>query len=120
MTVAVVQSDDGVPSGLILLVGPPASGKSSFARAWVEHGQMDPDGVDSGVLRYAAAARHTASAHLFDEGVTVVVDVPGEVGLPSPFPIRVQPAPQLHHQRPLLDHDRRALVTFCAHSCPLG
>src|SRR3954465_9565412 len=42
-----VQSDDRVPSGLILLVGPPASGKSSFARAWIAHGQLDPDGVVS-------------------------------------------------------------------------
>lgn len=47
MAAAVVQSDDRVPSGLILLVGPPASGKSSFARAWIEHRQLDPDGVAS-------------------------------------------------------------------------
>jgi predicted kinase len=47
MTEAVVQSDDGVPNGLILLVGPPASGKSSFARAWIERGQLDRDGVVS-------------------------------------------------------------------------
>jgi predicted kinase len=172
MAAAAVQSDDRVPSGLILLVGPPASGKSSFARAWIAHGQLDPDGVVScdsirnelfgnrvdasddpvvfdemdkrvatrleaalavvvdatnvlpharlrmiawarqysrpvtalrflvaaevlvhrnaerlghahvpvdDVLRYAtAAARHTAPARLFDEGITVVVDVPGE------------------------------------------
>jgi predicted kinase len=36
-----------VPSGLILLVGPPAAGKSSFARAWVSRGQIDADGVVS-------------------------------------------------------------------------
>ncbi|MEV6851030.1 ATP-binding protein [Actinoplanes sp. NPDC051411] len=36
-----------MPVGLILLVGPPASGKSSFARAWVEHGQLDAAGVVS-------------------------------------------------------------------------
>jgi predicted kinase len=172
MTDAVVQSDDEVPNGLILLVGPPASGKSSFARAWIERGRLDPDGVVScdtirnklfgsrvdvnddpvvfdemdrrvaarleaglavvvdatnvmphartrmiawarqhggpvtalrfrvaveilvhrnserlgharvpldDVLRYAtAAARHTDRAQLFDEGITVVVDVPGE------------------------------------------
>ena len=40
--------DDGrVPAGLILLIGPPASGKSTFARAWVEGGQLDADGVVS-------------------------------------------------------------------------
>jgi len=37
----------GVPVGLILLVGPPASGKSSFARAWVEYGEIDAGGVVS-------------------------------------------------------------------------
>lgn len=47
MTDAVIPGDDGVPNGLILLVGPPASGKSSFARAWIESGQLDPDGVVS-------------------------------------------------------------------------
>ncbi|MEV6927272.1 ATP-binding protein [Dactylosporangium sp. NPDC051485] len=40
----VVQSDGGVPNGLIVLIGPPASGKSSFTRAWIERGQLDPDG----------------------------------------------------------------------------
>jgi predicted kinase len=53
MTDAVVQSDGGVPTGLILLVGPPASGKSSFARAWIERGRLDPDGVVScDTIRY--------------------------------------------------------------------
>ena len=47
MTDAVVRCDDGVPNGLILLVGPPASGKSSFARAWIERGQLDRDSVVS-------------------------------------------------------------------------
>lgn len=36
-----------VANGLILLVGPPASGKSSFARAWIEHGRLDAGGVVS-------------------------------------------------------------------------
>jgi predicted kinase len=36
-----------VPVGLVLLVGPPAAGKSSFARAWIEHGEIDADGVVS-------------------------------------------------------------------------
>jgi predicted kinase len=36
-----------LPAGLILLVGPPASGKSSFARAWVRCGRLDADGVVS-------------------------------------------------------------------------
>jgi predicted kinase len=178
MTDVVVQSGDGVPNGLILLVGPPASGKSSFARAWVERGRLDRDGVVSGdsirsellgsrvdvgddpvvfdemdrrvaarlksalpvvvdatnvmphartrmiswarqydrpvaalrfrvatelltrrnserlghahvppndVLRYAAiAALHTDRAQLFDEGISVVVDVPGEAEGLSP------------------------------------
>lgn len=44
MTDAVVQRDNGVPNGLILLVGPPASGISSFTRAWIECGRLDPDG----------------------------------------------------------------------------
>ena len=35
---------DGVPNGLILLIGPPASGKSSFTRAWIGRGRLDPDG----------------------------------------------------------------------------
>jgi predicted kinase len=37
----------GLPSGLVLLVGPPAAGKSAFARAWVASGQIDVDGVVS-------------------------------------------------------------------------
>ena len=40
-------SDNDVPNGLILLLGPPASGKSSFARAWIERGALDPDGLVS-------------------------------------------------------------------------
>lgn len=36
-----------MPVGLILLVGPPAAGKSSFARAWVQRGEIDADGVVS-------------------------------------------------------------------------
>ncbi|MGN9765401.1 AAA family ATPase [Micromonospora sp. SD12] len=178
MTDAVGRDNDGVPNGLILLVGPPASGKSSFARAWIERGQLDRDGVVScdsirselvgnrvdvsddpvvfdemdrrvaarleaalpvvvdatnvipdarirmifwarrygrpvtalrfrvaaeilvhrnaerpgharvpldDVLRYAAvAALHTDRARLLDEGITVVVDVPGEAEGMSP------------------------------------
>jgi protein phosphatase len=37
----------GVPAGLILLIGPPAAGKSSFAQAWVLRGRLDPAGVVS-------------------------------------------------------------------------
>ncbi|MEV4465735.1 ATP-binding protein [Micromonospora echinofusca] len=178
MTDAVGRGSEGVPNGLILLVGPPASGKSSFARAWIERGQLDRDGVVScdsirselvgnrvdvsddpvvfdemdrrvaarlraalpvvvdatnvipdarfrmifwarrygrpvtalrfrvaaeilvhrnaerlgharvpldDVLRYATvAALHTDRAQLFDEGITVVVDVPGEAEGMSP------------------------------------
>jgi predicted kinase len=47
MADAGMQSGNDVPNGLILLVGPPASGKSSFARAWIECGRLDPDGVVS-------------------------------------------------------------------------
>jgi predicted kinase len=36
-----------VPIGLILLVGPPAAGKSTFAAALIAGGQLDPDGVVS-------------------------------------------------------------------------
>lgn len=43
----IMDDNDHVPNGLILLVGPPAAGKSSFARAWVERGTLDPDGVVS-------------------------------------------------------------------------
>ena len=47
MADASIPNDDSVPNGLVLLVGPPASGKSSFARAWIECGRLDPDGVVS-------------------------------------------------------------------------
>jgi predicted kinase len=36
-----------VPVGLVLLVGPPAAGKSSFARELVRLGRIDPAGVVS-------------------------------------------------------------------------
>ncbi|MEV0566439.1 ATP-binding protein [Dactylosporangium sp. NPDC050588] len=36
-----------VPVGLILLVGPPAAGKTTFAQAWVCGGRIDADGVVS-------------------------------------------------------------------------
>lgn len=36
-----------MPVGLILLVGPPAAGKTTFARAWVEGGSLDGAGVVS-------------------------------------------------------------------------
>ncbi|MFY1594773.1 AAA family ATPase [Micromonospora sp. WMMD737] len=36
-----------LPVGLVLLVGPPAAGKSAFARAWVDSGRIDADGVVS-------------------------------------------------------------------------
>ncbi|MFF5897029.1 AAA family ATPase [Streptomyces argenteolus] len=36
-----------VPAGLVLLVGPPASGKTSFVRALIAHGQIDEDAVVS-------------------------------------------------------------------------
>ncbi|WP_426502826.1 AAA family ATPase [Dactylosporangium sp. McL0621] len=53
MADAGVSGDDGVPSGLVLLVGPPASGKSSFVRTWVEDGRLDAAGVVScDAIRY--------------------------------------------------------------------
>jgi predicted kinase len=78
-----------VPAGLILLVGPPASGKSSFARAWVRGGRIDPDGVVSAdairVEFFGAAIRVEDDPAVFDEvdsrvaarlaaGLAVVVD----------------------------------------------
>jgi len=36
-----------VAAGLVLLVGPPASGKTSFVRALIAHGQIDEDAVVS-------------------------------------------------------------------------
>jgi predicted kinase len=39
--------DVAVPAGLILLVGPPAAGKSTFARVWVDRGRLDAEGVVS-------------------------------------------------------------------------
>ncbi|MFF3391343.1 AAA family ATPase [Streptomyces sp. NPDC002669] len=36
-----------VPAGLVLLVGPPASGKTSFVRALIAHGRIDEDAVIS-------------------------------------------------------------------------
>ncbi|RPK36841.1 ATP-binding protein [Streptomyces sp. ADI93-02] len=36
-----------VPAGLVVLVGPPASGKTSFVRALVAHGRIDEDAVVS-------------------------------------------------------------------------
>ncbi|WP_406432251.1 ATP-binding protein [Streptomyces sp. NBC_00631] len=36
-----------VPAGLVLLVGPPACGKTSFVRALIAHGQIDEDAVVS-------------------------------------------------------------------------
>ncbi|MEU8972923.1 ATP-binding protein [Streptomyces monashensis] len=36
-----------VPTGLVLLVGPPASGKTSFVRALIARGQIDEDAVVS-------------------------------------------------------------------------
>jgi predicted kinase len=88
-------ADDGrVPAGLILLVGPPASGQSSFARAWVDCGRLDADEVlvrrnsarsgharvpTDGVRHYATiAGRQTSRDQLLAEGATTVVDVPGE------------------------------------------
>jgi predicted kinase len=36
-----------IPVGLVLLVGPPASGKSSFSRALIDQGKVDPAAVVS-------------------------------------------------------------------------
>ena len=55
----------GVPAGLILLVGAPGAGKSSFARAWVERGRIGADGVVS---------CDTIRAQLFGAGVHVADD----------------------------------------------
>lgn len=47
MTDVSIPSDDSVPNGLVLLMGPPAAGKTSFASAWIERGWLDAEGVVS-------------------------------------------------------------------------
>ncbi|GAB3840853.1 AAA family ATPase [Dactylosporangium cerinum] len=42
-----VSGDANPMHGLTLLVGPPAAGKSTFARSWVEGGRIDAGGVVS-------------------------------------------------------------------------
>ncbi|MFI6106980.1 AAA family ATPase [Streptomyces sp. NPDC051310] len=45
-----------VPAGLVVLVGPPASGKTSFVRALIARQQIDADAVvSSDEIREAAA-----------------------------------------------------------------
>ena len=78
-----------VPVGLVLLVGPPAAGKSSFARAWVGCDQIDAEGVVScdaiRAQRFGARVRVVDDPAVFDEmdsrvarrlaaGLAVVVD----------------------------------------------
>ncbi|MFJ2899447.1 AAA family ATPase [Streptomyces sp. NPDC087218] len=64
-----------VPAGLVLLVGPPASGKTSFVRALIAHGRIDEDAVvSSDEIRAelleappAAAESDEADARIFEE-----------------------------------------------------
>ncbi|QRX95194.1 ATP-binding protein [Streptomyces noursei] len=64
-----------VPAGLVLLVGPPASGKTSFVRALIARGQIDEDAVvSSDVIRAELfgtsptdADSDAADARIFEE-----------------------------------------------------
>lgn len=60
-----------VPAGLVLLVGPPASGKTSFVRALIAHGQIDEDAVvSSDEIRaelFGTSATDAADARIFEE-----------------------------------------------------
>jgi predicted kinase len=65
-----------VPAGLVLLVGPPASGKTSFVRALIAHGQIDEDAVVSsdeiraelfGTSPTTDTDPETADARIFEE-----------------------------------------------------
>ncbi|MGY3681126.1 AAA family ATPase [Streptomyces sp. TE33382] len=64
-----------VPAGLVVLVGPPASGKTTFVRELVAQGSLEPDAVvSSDDIRaeffggeVADAVSDTADARVFDE-----------------------------------------------------
>ncbi|MFI7417907.1 AAA family ATPase [Nonomuraea sp. NPDC049684] len=61
-----------IPVGLVLLVGPPASGKSSFSRALVDQGRIDPEAIvssDTIAEHYLTTAvdRESADPQIFQE-----------------------------------------------------
>jgi predicted kinase len=64
-----------VPAGLVVLVGPPASGKTSFVRALIARGQIDEDAVVSSdeiraelfATSPAEAESDAADAQIFEE-----------------------------------------------------
>ncbi|MGW4233606.1 AAA family ATPase [Streptomyces sp. NPDC004980] len=64
-----------IPAGLVVLVGPPASGKTAFVRELVAQGSLDPEAVvSSDEIRAeffggegADAVPDTADARIFDE-----------------------------------------------------
>ncbi|MFF3521349.1 hypothetical protein ACFYYQ_11650 [Streptomyces albidoflavus] len=83
-----------VPASLVVLVRPPASGRTSFVRALIERRQIDAEAVvssdeiraqlfgtsppGSGIGAYAAImARDAGADRLRSESATAVHDVPG-------------------------------------------
>ncbi|MEV4517702.1 ATP-binding protein [Dactylosporangium sp. NPDC049525] len=92
------QTDADLPVGLVLLIGPPAAGKSAFARAWVDSGQIDADGVVS-----CDSVRHELFGDRFD-----VADDPAlfneldrrvEVRLRAALPVVVDATHVMPHAR---------------------
>ncbi|GGM22842.1 hypothetical protein GCM10010129_79010 [Streptomyces fumigatiscleroticus] len=61
-----------VRTGLVVLVGPPASGKSSFVRALIAAGR-----IDEGAVVSSDGIHHGTAGQLRSEGATAVHDVPG-------------------------------------------
>ncbi|WP_326737229.1 ATP-binding protein [Streptomyces sp. NBC_01022] len=71
-----------IPAGLVVLVGPPASGKTSFVRELVAQGRLDPETVvSSDEIRAeffadetADAGSDAADARIFDERDRRIID----------------------------------------------